>query len=66
MARRVDEDCVVVIPYSSGNPLGSAYGVDNNKDAFIGFRIYMDKESNVGPDLYDVIWDRAILFSRKR
>jgi hypothetical protein len=64
MARKVDEDRVVVIPYSEGNPLGSAYGVDNKEDAYIGFRIYQDKETKVGPALYDVIWDRAILFTK--
>lgn len=55
----------VVVPYSTGNPCGKAYGVDNNKDAFIAFRIYVDKEALVGPALFDVIWDRAILFTKK-
>lgn len=64
-ARKVDEDNVVSIPYSTNNPLGSAYGVDNNEDAYIAFRIYQDKETKVGPALYDVIWDRAILFTKK-
>ncbi|HEX3077332.1 MAG TPA: hypothetical protein VHQ24_10765 [Lachnospiraceae bacterium] len=66
MARTVDEDDVVAIPYSEGNPLGSAYGVDNNEDAYIGFRIYQDKKTKVGPALYDVIWDRAKLFTKKQ
>lgn len=66
MARKVAEDCVVVIPYSTGNPLGNAYGVDNSKDAYIGFRIYQDKETKVGPDLYDIIWDKTILFTKKK
>lgn len=65
MARKIDKDRVVVVPYSEGNPLGSAYGVDNYQDAFIGFRIYQDKETGVGPDLYDIIWDHAILFTKK-
>ncbi|MCX8128470.1 MAG: hypothetical protein N3I35_00010 [Clostridia bacterium] len=65
MARTAGKDNVVTIPYSKGNPLGSAYGVDNNEDAYIGFRIYQDKETKVGPALYDVIWDRAILFTKK-
>lgn len=64
-ARKVDEDNVVSIPYSKNNPLGSAYGVDNNEDAYIAFRIYQDKQTKVGPALYDVIWDRAILFTKK-
>ncbi|HEX3078192.1 MAG TPA: hypothetical protein VHQ24_15135 [Lachnospiraceae bacterium] len=66
MARTIDEDNVVTIPYSEGNPLGSAYGVDNNEDAYIGFRIYQDKKTKVGPELYDVIWDRAIIFTKKQ
>lgn len=66
MARTAGKDNVVTIPYSKGNPLGSAYGVDNNEDAYIGFRIYQDKKTKVGPALYDVIWDRAILFTKKK
>lgn len=66
MARKTDEDCIVIIPYSTGNPLGKAFGVDNNKDAFIGFRVYVDKTSMVGPPLFDIIRDRAILFTKKK
>jgi hypothetical protein len=62
--RKANDDGIVV-PYSTGNPSGKAYGVDNNKDAFIAFRIYVDKETLVGPALFDVIWDRAILFTKK-
>ncbi|WP_237664876.1 hypothetical protein [Sutcliffiella horikoshii] len=66
MARKADGDRVVVIPYSTGNSKGSAYGVDNNEEAYIGFRLYQDKETKVGPALYDVIWDNAILFTKKK
>ncbi len=65
MAREVAEDCLITIPYSTGNPSGKAYGVDNNEDAFIGFRAYVDKEAKVGPALFDFIWDRAILFTKR-
>jgi len=65
MARKADENNVVIIPYSTGNPQGKAYGVDNNKDVFITFRVYMDKIAMVGPYIFDVIWDRAILFTKK-
>lgn len=65
MARKADEDNVVIIPYSTGNPLGKAYGVDNNQDARIVFRVYMDKIAMVGPYIFDIIWDRAILFTKK-
>ncbi len=66
MAREINEDCLVTIPYKTGNPSGKAYGVDNHEDAFIGFRVYVDKETKVGPDRYDIIWDRAILFTKKK
>lgn len=63
MARKADEDNVVIIPYSTGNPQGKAYGVDNNKDVRIVFRVYLDQIAIVGPYVFDVIWDRAILFT---
>ncbi len=66
MARKADEDNVVIIPYSTGNPLGKAYGVDNNQDARIVFRVYLDKIAMVGPYIFDVIWNRAILFTKKK
>lgn len=66
MARKADEGNVVIIPYSTGNPNGKAYGVDNNQDVFITFRAYVDKVALVGPYIYDVVWDRAILFTKKK
>ncbi len=66
MARKADEDNVVIIPYSTGNPLGKAYGVDNNQDARIIFRVYLDKIAMVGPYIFDIIWDRVILFTKKK
>jgi hypothetical protein len=66
MSRKVSEEGIeIIVPYSTGNPNGKAYGVDNNKDASIIFRVYVDKETLVGPALFDVIWDRAILFTKK-
>lgn len=65
MARRLGDDCLITIPYSTGNPSGIAFGVDNNQDVFVGFRSYSDKETGVGPALFDYIWDRAILFKKK-
>jgi hypothetical protein len=64
MSRKNDGDSIP-IPYSTGNPNGKAYGVDNHKDAFIGFRLYVDKGALVGPAM-DVIWDRAILFTKNK
>ena len=66
IARKADEDNVVIIPYSTGNPLGKAYGVDNNQDVRIVFRVYLDKIAMVGPYIFDVIWDQAILFTKKK
>jgi hypothetical protein len=65
MARKVDKDCLITIPYSTGNPDGKAFGVDNNEDAFIGYRLYLDQQTLIGPALFDIIWDRAILFTKK-
>lgn len=66
MARKANEDNVVIIPYSTGNPLGKAYGVDNNQDARIIFRVYLDKIAMVGPYIFDIIWDQVILFRKKK
>ncbi|MGD9569103.1 MAG: hypothetical protein AB7V48_12480 [Sedimentibacter sp.] len=66
MARKADENNVVIIPYSTGNPLGKVYGVDNNQDARMVFRVYLDKIAMVGPYIFDVIWDQAILFKKKK
>lgn len=66
MGRKPDEDNVVIIPYSTGNPLGKAYGVDNNQDTRIVFRVYLDKIAMVGPYVFDVIWDQAILFKKRK
>lgn len=66
MARKADEDNVVIIPYSTGNPLGKAYGVGNNQDVRIVFRVYLDQIAMVGPYVFDVIWDQVILFTKKK
>jgi hypothetical protein len=66
MARKTEEGNEVIIPYSTGNPKESAYGVDNNEDAYVGFRIYTNPETNVAPAIFDTIWSRAILFRKKK
>lgn len=67
IARRATagEPCVIV-PYSTANPSGKAFGVDNNRDAYIAFRAYIDVNTQVGPSLFEIIWDRAILFTKAR
>lgn len=59
-----DENCVIV-EKSTGNPKGKAYGVDNNKEAYIAFRSYIEKPNQVGPAHFELIYDRAILFTKK-
>ncbi|WP_199900112.1 hypothetical protein [Caldalkalibacillus mannanilyticus] len=66
MAREYKEGNEVIIPYSTGNPQGSAFGVDNNEEAFIGFRAYVNQKTKVAPALFDIIWGRAILFTKKK
>lgn len=65
MARKADDENAVIIPYSTRNPYGKAYGVDNNQDARIVFRVYLDQIAMVGPYIFDVIWDHAILFTKR-
>lgn len=57
MARKSEESNEVLISYSTGNPSGSAFVVDNNEDAYIGYRIYINKKTKVAPALFDIIWD---------
>lgn len=66
MARQQKEGNEVIIPYSTGNPQGSAYGVDNNEAAFIVIRIYVNQETKVSSAPFDTIWERAILFTKKQ
>ncbi|EKQ57714.1 MULTISPECIES: hypothetical protein [unclassified Clostridium] len=66
MARKHKEGNEVIIPYSTGNPQGSAYGVDNNEEAFIITRTYVNQETKVASAHFDVIWDHAILFRKKK
>ncbi|MFW6035446.1 MAG: hypothetical protein ACOCRZ_04255 [Halothermotrichaceae bacterium] len=65
-ARKATDEKTIIIPYSTGNPYGKAYGVDNYEDVLIGFRLYLDQEAMVGPALFDIIWDNAILFTKKK
>ncbi len=58
------ENCLI-IPKSTGNPDGKAYGVDNDKNAFIGFRAYIEKATGIGPAYSEIVHDRAIVFHKK-
>lgn len=65
MARNSSEGNEIIIPYSTGNPQGSAYGVDNNQDAFIVIRSYVNQKTKVASAPFDFIWGHAILFTKK-
>ncbi len=52
-----DPNCLVV-PWGKG-----AYGIDLNQTAFVGFRAYVEPETNVGPSYTEVVYDRVIKFS---
>ena len=58
------ERCVVV-PKSTDNPNGHAFGVDNGRDAFIAFRCYIEKPTRIGPAHFELIYDRAIHFQKR-
>ena len=66
MARESKEGNEVIIPYSTGNPQGSAFVVDNNQNVLIGFRAYVNQETKIASPMYDIIWSRAILFTKKK
>ncbi|MGI5935856.1 MAG: hypothetical protein ACOX7I_03490 [Oscillospiraceae bacterium] len=66
MARRTTEGNEIIIPYSTGNPKGSAYGVDNNQKVFLVIRMYLNQETKVASAPFDIIWGHAILFTKKK
>ncbi len=66
MARRSTEGNEIIIPYSTGNPEGSAYGVDNNQEVFLVIRMYLNQETKVASAPFDIIWGHAILFTKKK
>lgn len=66
MARCVTEGNEIIIPYSTGNPNGSAYGVDNNQKLFLVIRMYINQKTQVASAPSDIIWGHAILFTKKK
>lgn len=66
MARRATERNEIVIPYSTGNPKGSAYGVDNNHKLFLVIRMYLNQKTKVASTPFDIIWGHAVLFTKKK
>jgi hypothetical protein len=65
LARKAADDYTAVIPYSTGNEQGKYYGVDNGNPVLVAFRSYLD-ETGTGASYYEVIYDRVIVFHRKR
>ena len=55
-----------ILSYSTGNPKGWAYGVDNNQKVFLVIRMYVNKETKVASAPFDIIWGHAILFTKKK
>ncbi len=41
-----------------------AYGVELNKEVWIAFRAYLNKKTKVGPDWFEMLYDKAIKFSK--
>ena len=65
MARDQMDENTAIIPYSTGNEQGKYYGVDNGSPVFVLFRIYLEEETGVGADYYELVNDRAIVFHKK-
>jgi hypothetical protein len=40
-----------------------AYGIALDKEAFVGFRAYIENQTSVGPSYTEMVYDRAIKFS---
>lgn len=66
LARYDTEGNEIIIPYSTGNTIGSAYGVDNNQKVFLVIRMYLNQKTKVASAPFDIIWGHAILFTKKK
>ena len=65
MARTPLDEHTAVIEYSTGNERGKYYGVDNGNPVLVAFRSYLDK-TGAGASYYEVIYDRTIVFHKKK
>lgn len=52
------------LEYSTGNPKGKYYGVDNDQNLLIAFIAYIEPETGIGPEYNEIIYDRAIVFHK--
>lgn len=50
-----------LVPFDQG-----LYGIDLDQPMFIGFRMYVEKETKTGPAATELYYDRAIKFSKKQ
>lgn len=65
MARTKMDEYTRLIPYSTGNPDGRFYGVDNGSTLLLAYRAYVEPATGVGPSYYEILYDRAIVFHKK-
>lgn len=65
MARKQMDENTRIIEFSTGNEKGKYYGVDNQNPILMAFRAYVDK-TGVGPSYYEIIYDRTIVFHKKK
>ena len=62
IGRRCDgENC-----YRIPGPGLKAHGIELNQPIFIGFRLYLEKATKVGPAKSEILFDRAIKFSPRK
>lgn len=64
MAERMEG--AVPIPYSTGNADGAYFGVDDGHPVLAAFRAYIEPATGVGASYYEIVWDRLIVFHRRR
>jgi hypothetical protein len=55
--------CLVVHPPTVEHPL---HGIAPNANMYLGFRAYLEPQTKVGPAWHELVFDRAILFTKKR
>ncbi|HOJ95304.1 MAG TPA: hypothetical protein PK024_00480 [Methanospirillum sp.] len=56
VAREEDPDMVTLVVPSGVGP----YGIEPDESCFIGFRIYVEPETGVGPSWSEILYDQAI------
>jgi hypothetical protein len=62
-ARTKMDDQTYVVPEDVNNNLT---GINKSEPVFMGFRAYINKETQVGPASWEILYDRVLLFTRKK